>query len=269
MPDRRGQIITLLQTRDDHLPQPIRRTHVDPGFRHAVKADETCPDCLANGRVMFGCETCHGAGRVTVQRDRDPYETQAIQKYGIDARRHELVKERDAQIERLDAQLAPPRPTENDLLADANQHPYGWERARDRKWANYDYAVLDRALERLREHDLAAYHLVHSVYVYAWLWDISTSVEAIVERGIAFIDTCMPDPIRSPSDQPDPQAVKESLWRGRTDRHEERRRERERRLWDGRALGISVADLAAVEGITVRHVRRIIGSQERQAGEAA
>jgi DnaJ-class molecular chaperone len=56
-------IITLLQTRDDNLPQPTRHTSTTPGFVNE-KRPRDCPDCCANGRTMHGCETCGGSGTV-------------------------------------------------------------------------------------------------------------------------------------------------------------------------------------------------------------
>lgn len=174
---RRTQIVALLQTRDDHLPQPVRRDHSSAGFVHEPQT-RTCPDCLANGRVLKGCETCRGTGEVTNTdcialpdvlpgdgTSKDPYATDKPTPYGLDSTRHDRGYARNAEITRL-AQQTRTFATAADELADANLHPEGWELLRARKWRNFDYRALDVALERLRAVDVEAYHAITTTYVY-------------------------------------------------------------------------------------------------------
>lgn len=174
---RRSQIITLLVTRDDHLPQPRRGDDSSPGFVHDKRA-RTCPDCLANGKTMKGCETCGGSGAVTDAAaiaipdvlpgdggTKDPYAEDKPTPYGLDSTRHDRGYARNAEITRLEQQTRV-FATAADELADANLHPEGWELARARKWKQFDYRALDVALERLRLVDADAYHAITSTYVY-------------------------------------------------------------------------------------------------------
>lgn len=163
---RRAQIVALLTSRDDHLPQPVRRDHSPAGFIHHAAARETCPDCLANDRTMFGCETCGGRGYTETIRERDPYAVEKVQPYGMTGDRHEKRRERDSEIARLGEQTRVPWLSPEDELADANRHPEGWELLRARKWRDCDYRALDLALERLRLVDEDAYHAITVAYVY-------------------------------------------------------------------------------------------------------
>lgn len=211
--DRRAQIIRLLETRDDHLPTPTRREHSTAGFVNEERP-RSCPDCLANGRVMKSCETCGGSGTVAGKRldqvavpdalpddgeQRDPYAVEKVVPYGLDPTRHDRVRERDAELDRLAAQTRDPWKSPADELADANAHPEGWELARRRMYQSFDYAAIDRQLERLRQVDDGAYKALHAAYVYN-IVEPSTSFESACERGLAFLDEHLPDPLRSPSD---------------------------------------------------------------------
>lgn len=268
---RREQIIVLLETRDDHLPQPAARRHVDPGFVHNAKARETCEDCLASGdttAAKVGCETCGGRGWIEVVRTSDPYELEGTKPFGWDVRHHELAHDRDAELRRLAQQTAPLRATDADDLADTR--PHQWEIDRQRKWADYDYRALDAALEELRQVDDGAYKLLHSVYVYGWL-DHSAVVEAACARGLRFIDARMPATIRSPGMEQDADAVKESLWHGKSERHQARRAERVQRVIRAHFVwGWSTAEIAAHEVLSQRRVQQILsGAQGEQAAVAS
>jgi hypothetical protein len=201
--ERRNAIIRLLETRDDNLPLSTRRDHSSSGFVHNAPARVSCPDCLANDRIMFGCETCKGRGHIEEHRARDPYAVEKVQPYGIDATRHERARERDAQIARLDAQTREPWKTDRDELADAQKHPYAWEIARRRMYDRHDYRALDTALELLRNFNPQLSAAVVSVYSYG-LVEPSATLEAAIERGLCFIDRLMPAPIRAPGGEKHP-----------------------------------------------------------------
>lgn len=149
MADRRAQIVALLDIRYEALPGLAVRSSASSGFSHRVRVAVSCPDCLANDRIMFGCETCGGRGVVEAWQSRDPYATDHVAPYGFDPTRHERERARDREIEVLGDQTAAPA-SEADLLAVANANPYAWERARARLYEVYDLAALDRALEELR-----------------------------------------------------------------------------------------------------------------------
>lgn len=164
--DRHAQIITLLRSRDDHLPTQARRDHPPAGFIHNTVVRQTCADCLSNDRILKTCETCHGRGYIEVARERDPYAVEKVQPYGMTGDRHEQRRERDSEIARMEAQTREPWSSEQDALADANRHPEMWELERARKWRDFDYAALDVALERLRQVDVEAYRAIMTTYVY-------------------------------------------------------------------------------------------------------
>jgi len=189
-PVRRAAIIRLLETSDDNLPQQTVRIDAAPGFVHDDRDHrETCPDCLANDKVMFGCETCRGAGTIRTPRSRDPYAVSTV--VGVDINRHEAARERDRQIAILELQTKPPR-SESDLLEEANQHGYAWESARERMYERFDYGPLNRALEQLREADDRAYRIIHAVHIYGWLTKLSAVVEAERDAALAFLSDRLP-----------------------------------------------------------------------------
>lgn len=198
--ERLEQVVALLVSRDEGLPEQAARPAASRGFSHDVEVVVDCADCLerrGDGLPTFGCETCGGTGQVRSRRDRDPYALDKVQPYGLTPDRHEVRRAREAELARLGEQLREPWLSPEDELADANRHPYGWERERARRYAKWDYGPLDRALEALRDADVAAYHVLHSVYVYGYA-ELSVTVEALVMRGLVFVAGRMPDPIRAP-----------------------------------------------------------------------
>lgn len=176
---RRAAVLVLLQTRHEGLPDTVRRTDAASGFVHAVDAHLDCPDCFGERPAALGCETCRGAGYVIDRRRRDPYATDRVTPYGLEAttkRGH--VPARDAELGRLAAQTRAPWASLADELADADLHPYGWERARAAMYARFDYGHLDRALELLR--------------------DRAPQVRPASTLGVALLAAWMPDPVRAP-----------------------------------------------------------------------
>lgn len=193
-PERRAQIVRLLETRDDHLPVPAARPLSTAGFVHRAVARESCPDCFGETPGRVGCETCGGRGYLEARRGRDPYDTG--QSLGVfnEGRRHEAAHEREREIARLEAQTAPPR-SEADLAAEIK--PELWEVARTRAWAKFHYAELDGALEELRSVWEHAYHAIMSVHVYGWR-DAGTVELLVIDRGLDFLGWFLPDPLRAP-----------------------------------------------------------------------
>jgi hypothetical protein len=249
--DRRAQIVRLLVTRDAHLPVMVRHGEAAAGFVHQ-RRERTCPDCLANGRVMLGCETCRGAGVVADpalialpdglpgdDSARDPYAVEKVQPYGMSPVRQEMADERDRMIDRLEEQLAPPV-SDADLLAAANLRPDGWELARRRMYRAFDYAALDAALEQLRERAEAAYHVLHSVFVYGWQTEPGPAMSAVAELGLVFLSERLPGRLRAPAAE----VVGEN------------RDERICRLV--LREGWPVRRVAVVEGLSVSQVNRIV-----------
>lgn len=194
--ERRAAIVRLLEAVTEGLPLPARAPMSTLGFVHGTTARESCPDCLANGFVSRDCETCSGRGYVEARRLRDPYDTGASPGwFGSSAAKHERDHERDAELARLEVQLADPRP-EAELVAAVR--PEGWEAERRRLHERYHLAELEQALEELALVDVDAYRAVHAVHVYGWM-PCAGLAAACVERAIAFVDARLPDPLRAPA----------------------------------------------------------------------
>jgi hypothetical protein len=195
MTSRLDAIVRLLQTRDYHLPALAPRQAAPAGFIHDTYAPTVCPVC--EGVDSINCTGCGGRGEVERHRNRDPYaKSETVTPYGLDGERHRAGHERDRQIDRLGRQTRPAAAIDED--DDAARNPYPWERERRRMYQRYDYAALDRTLDQLRLIDDGAYRALHAVYVYGWLAEASGAVEAACHRGIAYLDSRLPDPLRAP-----------------------------------------------------------------------
>ncbi len=252
-PERREAIVRLLVTRNEHLPEPVHRTEASAGFVHHAPARVACEDCLANGKAMFGCETCGGRGYTEVMRERDPYATEVVMPFGFDGSRHDASHARDREIEVLGQQLRPA--SKVDELADANAHPYGWERARRRMLQLYDYPALDLALERLRIRDDGASRALHAVYVYAWQPEpLAGPLQRACERGLKFLDARLPDPLRAP-DQAKTVGVRGPL---RAEAGPAAKAMRDAELRRLASAGASPAELAAEFRVSIRTVYRVV-----------
>jgi hypothetical protein len=194
--ERRAAVVRLLEVLTDGLPLPARSPMSTLGFVHRSASRETCVDCLANGFVSRDCESCGGRGYVEARRIRDPYDTGASPGwFGSSAAKHERDHERDAELDRLEAQLAAPRP-EREQIAKAPKER--WERERDRLHERYHLAELERALEELAVADVDAYRAVHAVHVYGWLPCVGRAA-VLVDRAIVFVEARLPDPLRAPA----------------------------------------------------------------------
>jgi hypothetical protein len=222
--ERRRQIIALLGVLYAGLPEPTRRDESVPGFVNEIRERE-CPDCLANGRVTFACETCRGSGRVSSASPRisaadeldtdgqriDPYAQHdwLSQPYGVGGtRKIGHVSERDHVIDRLNEQTREPFQSFEDELAAANRAPYPWERERESLRRRYSLDALRVALDDLRaspEPGLAG--LVVAVYAREpgeSLVEPSATLEAGVDRALRFLSGHMPEELRAPGDDKHP-----------------------------------------------------------------
>jgi hypothetical protein len=196
-PEREAAIVRLLETQNDNLPIPGRRETLGAsGFVHGART-RSCPDCIANGGPIIGCETCGGSGIVAAgNRDRlavvdddiefdlaqptDPYaKGDGFFHGGSQHDRNVAINHAIAAAERDLRRFPGFRPQGlEDELAEANANPETWERARRAMYRAYDYAALDRALEQL--------HSQHP------------GVSAYSDLGIAFLNEHLPDPLRAP-----------------------------------------------------------------------
>lgn len=228
MADRRRQIVALLDARNEGLPEPTAARAYAAGFVHRTRVTLSCPDCLANGRVLKSCETCSGRGTVDVYRHRDPYANDVVLPFGFDPARHDSELERDRQIAVLEQQTSSPK-SEGDLVADANAHPYAWERERRRMYQLFDFGALDRAVEQL-----------HGAL---------PGVSPYSERGLAFLDERLPTPLRAPAER--------SRLASMVGRDVAIRR--------AVAAGRKTAEVASDFGLSVSQVNRIVARREEVA----
>lgn len=268
---RRSAIIRLLETRDDHLPEPRRRDlPTRPGFVH-VRRPRTCPDCLANGRVLKGCETCGGSGVVSPARmgliaapdalvddeqARDPYAVEKVQPYGLDPARHDRGYAISSSIEaaRRELRRFPGFRPQGvaDEIADADLHPFGWERARRVMYERFDYAALDVALDELAAAYPRACHALHAVFVYRYL---PAADCLVVEFGLVFLSARLPERLRAPRAGPGLRVGAGPL---RPEAGSRAKRERDRAMRAAAAEGATVPDLMGRFGVSKATVYAVV-----------
>lgn len=252
--ERRDLIVRLLETLTDGLPEPSRRDSSTSGFTPAKELSQnrmSCPDCLANDRAIYGCETCGGSGWVLVPLVRDPYMESAT--VGFDPTKHDAAYARDRQIEAL-ARQTRPAPSEAELLEEANRRGFLWEEARRAMYRSFDYGAVDRALESLRIVDELAYRMLHQVYVYGWLTHITPAVESVCDRGLRFLSDRLPERLRAPGSSR-PVANVAAHGRSADPRALAQRDDAIRRAIDA---GEATAAVAAAFGVSPSQVNRIV-----------
>jgi hypothetical protein len=209
--ERRNEIVCLLTHRNDHLPLPVSRSVSSSGFVGGADAKGrplrslSCPDCLANGRVMFGCETCGGSGEIP-DDGKDPMDDplknpppHPLRKTHWDVDRAAETASRDRVLAILENQLAPPK-SEATLLAEANRRGEAWEEERRAMYRRFDFARLDFALDELRSKDADAAHALNAVYVDGWMAEvgiITPLAEQLCERAIVFLSARLPEQLRT------------------------------------------------------------------------
>lgn len=237
MPDRRLQILALLESRFDGLPEVVRRDASAAGFVHVTLAPAVCPVC--EGVDCDRCPGCRGSGSVEVARRRDPYATDRVTPYGLESTtKVGHVPERDAELARLEAQTARPPVTELDLVAVANLHPFGWERVRAAMYARYDYRALDVGLERLA----------------------GMAVGPTSPRGLVLLSLWLPRPLRAPVPRGSAAVVVNAAAKGRT--VDGRAREaRDRAAVELLEQGVPAGEVAARVGLSARQLRRIANGE--------
>lgn len=234
---RREQILALLDSRHDHLPEPVRRHHTRPGFVHRTLAPAVCPTCDGLDRH---CPECRGRGEIEVLRQRDPYATeQATHWVAATPKLADGDRERNAELARLEQQLAVPV-SEADVLARLNEHTPLWERERRAMYDRYDYHALDDALVRLAYLDIHP----HS------------------QRGLELLDRWLPDPLRAPARIE--RLVVNAAAKGRQ-ADPRARQQRDDAILELVAAGMAYGHIAATVGLTVRQLRRIVNRDTEQA----
>jgi hypothetical protein len=177
--------------------------------------------------------------------------------FGFDSTRHDVTHDRDRQIEMLERQTAPPK-SEADLMAEANAHPYVWELARRRMYRMFDYGALDRALEQLRDADHSAYRALHAVYMYAWAPPSAGVYECA--RGLDFLESVLPDPLRAPAASEQPETRVRGAIRPEAGKATKLIRDREMRA--AADAGATLAELMAKFGVSKSTVYAVVNRRE-------
>jgi len=211
---------------------------------------------------MIGCETCNGRGEIP-NPGPDPYEKpRKIKPYGL----HEYEERRE--------QAAVRNRQINDLERDARRRAgeiirddaYGWEKAKAYAYSHGSYAELDRALERLRAHDEAWFHVAIGVSYQPLHEEPIEPVRRAVLAVCALLACWMPDPIRVPPGVPTyttdelerhSREAKDALHFGRSDWARATRAERKRVILLLHAEGLPDGKIASRFGLTRQWVQRI------------
>lgn len=214
----------------------MRRGVGSAGFVHRTVAPVVCPTCEGVDDSRR-CPSCRGRGWVEVSRSRDPYSIDHVKAAGTDQGKFGHVPDRDSEIDRLVEQTAVPVATELDVVAAANEHPFGWEEARRVMYARFDYAALDRCLERLAGMAVSAYS----------------------ERGLALLDQWLPVPLRAPAQVGVVVVNVAARGRGADRRALE---QRDRAVLELRQEGLGYDEIARRVGLSVRQLRRIVNGSE-------
>lgn len=271
MSERARQVYALLRTLHTWTPDPRSSTDSwhQPGFasvgpRGGNLRFLTCPDCLANDHPqgIVGCETCGGSGEIP-DPGPDPYRIKATGFYASELDQRDERTRRDHVLDQLeedaavrDGQIAPSDKLTRALGAAERQARAG------------SYTELQRALQRLRDVNEAAYCLC--MYV-AYAAFGPTPIEPVRRTTIAaceLIATWMPERIRVPTgvhvytrDELEHQAAilrERAQWRGRKDPLARARRDEAIRRFH--ADGLAPAAIAERIGVHRRTVERTLNS---------
>lgn len=232
-------IIRLYETRNDHLPEPSRRSDASSGFVHQTVAHVVCPTC--EGVDSFACTGCGGRGEVSVKRERDPYSVDHVPAAGTATIKLGHEPSRDAELVRLAGQTRAPWASVDDELEDANLHGYGWERARAQMFARFDYHALNVAIDQLL--------IAHP------------GVPAMSPYGLVFIDAKMPDRIRAPRVTVAPASIPAKG----SAAGDKALKDRDRLVLDLAAKNIPYDEIAKTVGLSGRQLRRVINERGSEA----
>lgn len=269
--DRGAQTYALLRTCLQWIPGPRSGYVSGPAGFSTRQRFESCPDCLANGRVLHTCETCHGRGEVPAG-SVDPY-SDPPRDVPADPRRiaagfggaaRELARDRARALE-----LELDRLRDEQAVRAGKQAPLSRElrliAARDRLYAAGSYAQLARALERLRDQDARAYRYCRAIALARPAIAADVNVDAI-ERLAAL----MPSTIRVPAGIPlrtaDQLALlaragREALWRGRNEWAAATRAQRDQLIVAALDSGERTAAIARRYAISRRRVQQVARAQ--------
>lgn len=284
-------VLTLGGSLLDYLDQPRQPSSTlgtEPGLSRSREVP--CSACGARGRVArgrpcascpprtgtnprppafaatHGCTPCLGCDGTGWRRRRkgdpeyDAYagaEIESDQGHS-DRKRWEELQDLERRLAQTEAYIAHYEGRDDDVEV-------GWERRRLAQWRQGSYAELVLALADLERRWPSGYSLFWRHVVLGGYGRLTgRALDALLEVARLLAYELMPEQIKVPRAlRGDERAAdaKESLWRGRTAKHEQARRERDQRIIHQRfVLGWKVARIARYHALEERSVKRIIAS---------
>lgn len=183
-------------------------------------------------------------------------------------RRVDGKRQRDGEIRRLERTLR---------IAEGVEAQDWWLSAairhKERLYGRGSYPELDGVMRVLREVYPLRHELVTKLEVFLEPMYVSARTRALVDGTADWVADRLPQPIRVPEEFT-PEVVndlrKSSLWRGRTERHEQARELRKGRVLTAAfEWGWSAEEIAAHESLTARRVRQILSEHRSAAGVEA
>ncbi|HMA26067.1 MAG: helix-turn-helix domain-containing protein [Solirubrobacterales bacterium] len=262
------QIRRLLELAFSWVPYPrTRPLEAMAGF--AGGTDEhgralrwlTCPDCLANGRTMPGCETCSGRGEIA-DPGPDPMENRsAVAIGGLEqVRKYERQHERDRTLARLERLLGDP-----ESQAGGDSMTYAVEQF-ERLCRGSSLAELVHALDRLQSERPWLYDALWLTFERPFdehVLPLRESLERAVDEGIALLEGWLPDELRVP-EWALLGEVSQMAGKGRwANDAQQRRRNREIRALAQQGLG--TREIARRVGLDHAQVSRILAGERASA----
>lgn len=254
--ERAAAVLVLLRLLDSWIPPPrVARVYAAPGFAPSSTRYVSCPDCLANGRTMFSCETCGGRGEIA-DPGPDPYadppakvppdpRRRAAGFGGADReRQHELARHVDRELARLADELEVREGRAAPTTAELRAHE-----ARERLFAAGSFAAVALALDVLGDLLPADARACRRAAA-------GGAVDAVaVERLAALVPV---DVVRVPRGAlVDERDARDALWRGRMPAHGIARARRDADIVAAVRAGEAPGRIAARYGLTRRRVQQI------------
>lgn len=278
-PSENGRrVYALLRTLAAWAPTPRGGSYAEAGFSAFARR---CHACLAAGRPKpcaggppAKCDHCHGTGLIAVKDAMD----EPVRNPSQDPRRKvyfggesgkDEARRRDAVLEKLEHEESVRKGQE----APADEYMAAVER-RDRWHRRGSYLELGRALERLRDREPAAYAVALGVAYQPFCEAPVEPVHRVVESACELLAEWMPERVRVPPwvpvysrDELEARAKvgRDSLWRGRTARHDLRRAERQALAVELAEGGASTTEIGYRLNVHRRTVQRWLADVETAA----
>lgn len=136
----------------------------------------------------------------------------------------------------------------------------GWEEVRKAMWRSGSYKELTVAMHKQAQITPRRVSVFWHVIVLDEPVTVSTTIGVELVRTVQMLADRMPKPIKVPRHLLERDAVRrDSLWRGRTKRHEQQRADRDARIrFERDVLGWSPLKIANRHGLTKRRVNQIL-----------